>query len=219
MTTKRNVYLSKALLPLALLTATSPALAQASKDDWDGGFNGPKATRRSNVVLGLRLAPALGWARGYPNEASKIDDPAYLSNTHTALGSDYGFWIGGALRDWFTFALGAEGIGIKRKTLRDSGTAFTLRTEIYPAWTLGCAWRDLGVAFDFGIGGMKMDRNGVPSADGGAVGLAGVEVFHESLRAGGFGLGPALGYRQVFSQSLTANVMYLGLRVAFYTGP
>lgn len=66
---------------------------------------------------------------------------------------------------------------------------------------------------------MKMDRNGVPSADGGAVGLAGVEVFHESLRAGGFGLGPALGYRQVFSQSLTANVMYLGLRVAFYTGP
>ena len=213
------MYPRKALLTLALLTVTSPVFAQASKNDWDGGFNGPKATRRSDVVIGLRLAPAWGWARGYPNEASKIDDPRYLSNTHTALGSDYGFWIGGAIRDWFTFAISAEGIGLKRKTLNASGGAFTLRTEIYPAWTLGRAWRDLGVALDFGIGGMKMDLNGAPRADGGSVGLAGIEVFHESLHFGGFGFGPALGYRQVFSQSLTANVMYLGLRAAFYTGP
>lgn len=218
-TTKRFVYPSKALLTLAWLTAASPVFAQASKNDWDGGFNGPKATRRSDVVLGLRLAPAFGWARGYPNEASKIDDPAYLSNTNAAFGSDYGFWIGGALRDWFTFAISAEGIGLKRNTLRASGGAFTLRTEIYPAWTLGCAWRDLGVALDFGLGGMKMDSNGAQRADGGSVGLAGIEVFHESLRLGGFHLGPAVGYRQVFSQSLSANVMFVGLHAAFYTGP
>ena len=198
----------------------APPVAQGyGKGDWDGGFNGPKATRRSDVMLELRLAPALGWSRGYPNEASKLDDPAYLSNTHAALGSNYGFWIGGALRDWFSFALGAEMVGLKRNTLSASGTEFTLRTEIYPAWSLGCAWRDLGIAFDFGIGSMKMDRNGSPSADGGAVGVAGFEVFHESLRGGGFGLGPALGYQQIFSQSLTANVIYLGLRTAFYTGP
>jgi hypothetical protein len=222
-TTNHNVFrtnkVAGALIALALLAASPRVFAQASKDDWDGGFNGPKATRRADVALGLRLAPVLGWARGYPNEASKIDDPAYLSTTHAALGSDYAFWVGGALRDWFTFALGVEGIGLKRKTLRASGTAFTLRTEIYPAWTLGSGWRDFGVALDFGIGGMKMDRNGAPRADGGSVGLAGVEAFHESLRFGGLALGPALGYRQVFSQSLTANVTYLGLRAAFYTGP
>jgi hypothetical protein len=213
------VHFRKSLLALALLATPSPLYAQASKDQWDGGFNGPKATRRADVTLGLRLAPALGWVRGYPNEASKIDDPRYLSSTHGALGSDYGFWIGGALRDWFSFAVGAEGIGVKRKALTASGYAFTLRTEFYPAWSLGSAWRDLGVAMDFGIGGMNMTYNGVQSADGGSIGLAGLEVFHESLRLGGFAFGPALGYRQIFSSSLRANVMYLGLRAAFYTGP
>ncbi len=199
-----------ALLTLALLTATTPLYAQASKDEWDGGFNGPKATRRSNVVIGLRVAPTLGWARGYPNEASMIDDPQYLSNTHTGWGTDDAFWIGGALRDWFTFAIGAEEISFRRNSLTASGGAFTLRTEIYPAWSLGCAWRDLGVAMDFGLGGMKMTRNGAPRADGGSVGLAGFEVFHELLRRHGFAWGPALGYRQVFSQSLTANITVLG---------
>ncbi len=212
------MHLRKSLLALALLATTSPLYAQ-TKDDWDGGFNGPKATRRSDVVLGLRVAPTLGWARGYPNEASKIDDPAYLSNTNLGHGFDNGFWIGGALRDWFTFAIGAEGISVKRENLTASGGVFTLRTEFYPAWSLGCAWRDLGVAMDFGIGGMKMTLNGVQQADGGSVGVAGVEVFHESLRLGGFAFGPALGYRQIFSPSLNANVLYLGLRAAFYTGP
>ena len=213
------MHLRKSLLALALLATTSPLYAQASKGEWDGGFNGPKATRRSDLILGLRLAPALGWARGYPNEASKIDDPRYLSNTHTGFGSDYAFWIGGALRDWFSFAISAEGIGVKRKTLTASGGVFTLRTEVYPLWSLGCAWRDLGVAMEFGLGGMKMTRNGAPRADGGSIGVAGLEVFHESLRFSGFALGPALGYRQIFSPSLNANVTYLGLRAVFYTGP
>lgn len=217
-TTKRFVNHRKTLLALAALTATTPLYAQASKDQWDGGFNDPKATRRSDVIIGLRVAPTLGFARGYPNEASKIDDPEYLSNTHAAFGSDNGFWIGGALRDWFTFAISAEGISFKRSALMASGGVFTLRTEFYPAWSLGCAWRDLGIATDFGIGGMKMKNNGVQSADGGSVGVAGLEVFYES-HFHGFAMGPTLGYRQVFSQSLTANVTYLGLRFAFYTGP
>ena len=218
-TTKRYVYFRQALLTLALLTATSPLYAQPTSDDWDGGFNGPKSTRRSDVVLELKLAPALGWARGYPNEASKLDDPRYLTNSHAAVGYDYGFWIGGALRDWFTFALGYEGFRIQRKTLNVPGYAFTLRTEIYPAWTLGCPWRDLGVALDFGIGAMTMDRNGSPRADGGAIGAAGVEVFHETLRVGGLAIGPTLGYRELFSQSLKGNLTYAGLHAAFYTGP
>jgi hypothetical protein len=207
------------LLTLAALAATSSVYAQSSNDQWDGGFNGPKATRRSDVIFGLRVAPTLGWVRGYPNEASKLDDPRYLSNTHAGFGSDNGFWIGGALRDWFTFAIGAEGISVKRSTLTASGGAFTLRTEFYPAWSLGCSWRDLGVATDFGIGGMKMTDNGAQSADGGSVGVAGLEVFHESLRWHGLAFGPTLGYRQIFSQSLNANVLYFGLRFAYYTGP
>ena len=214
-----NCRHANALVTLALLTANSPLYAQTSSDEWDGGFNGPKATRRSDVVIGLRFAPTLGFARGYPNEASKIDDPQYFSNTHAGLGMDDGFWIGGALRDWFTFAFSAEAISFKRKTLTASGEAFTLRVEFYPAWSLGGAWRDLGVATDFGLGGMKMTRNGAPRADAGSPGVAGLEVFHESLRWHGFAFGPALGYRQIFSQSLTANVTYLGIRGVYYSGP
>jgi hypothetical protein len=217
-TTKPFVYFRQALLTLALLTATSPLYAQNASDSWDGGF-GQKGTRRSDVVLELKLAPALGWARGYPNEASKIDDPAYLTNSHTAYGYDYGFWLGGALRDWFTFGIGYEGFHLQRKTLNVPGYAFSLRTEVYPLWSLGCPLYDLGVAIDFGIGAMKMDRNGSSLADGGAMGLAGVEVFHETWRIGGLAIGPTVGYRQFWSQSLLANVTFAGLHAAFYTGP
>lgn len=210
---------NKWLFVLALLTAAAPVHAAAANDDWDGGFEGPKAQERSDVVIGFRIAPVLGWARGYPNEASKIDQPQYLANTHTGAGLDYALYFGGALRDWFTFALGYESIGFTGNSTSAAAGIYTLRTEIYPAWTLGCPWRDLGIALDFGIGGMKMKRDSVEVANGGAIGVAGFEVFHETLRLGGFAFGPALGYRQLFSPSLDANVLYLGLHSAFYTGP
>jgi hypothetical protein len=217
-TTKPLVYFRKTLLTLALLTVTSPLYAQATVDDWDGGY-GQKGTRRSDVVFELKLAPALGWARGYPNEASKIDDPRYLTRTDAAFGYDYGFGLGGALRDWFTFVLGFEGLHVKRDGINVPGWAFTLRTEAYPLWSLGCPLYDLGVAFDFGIGALKMERNGAQVADGGSMGLVGLEVFHETWRIGGLALGPAAGYRQIWSSSLHANMTYAGLRAAFYTGP
>jgi hypothetical protein len=218
-TRKQSVSTNKSLFVLAFLTAAVPAYANTANDDWDGGFEGPKAQRRSDVVIGLRIAPTLGWARGYPNEASKIDQPQYLANTGAGVGVGYALYFGGALRDWFTFALGIESIGFTGNSISAGAGIYTLRTEIYPAWTLGCPWRDLGVAVDFGIGGMKMKRDNVDVADGGAIGAAGIEVFHETLRLGGFAFGPALGYRQLFSQSLDGNVLYLGLHSAFYTGP
>jgi hypothetical protein len=218
-TTKRSVFPNKLLLILALLTISAAAFAQAKNDEWDGGFDGPKAERRSNFALGLRLAPALGWARGYPNEASKIDNSQYLASTHGAGGFDYELYLGGAIRDWFTFAIGMEGIGIKGNSITASAGVYTLRTEIYPGWTLGGAWRDLGVAMDFGIGAMKLQRNGADVANGGAIGFAGFEVFHETLRLGKFNFGPALGYRKLFSPSVDGDILYLGLHSAFYTGP
>jgi hypothetical protein len=217
-TTKRSVSPNKSLLILALMTASAPALAEGKNDAWDGDFE-VKAERRSNFALGLRLAPALGWARGYPNEASKIDDPRYLANTHAAGGFDYEIYLGGAIRDWFTFAIGMEGIGIKGNSITASAGVYTLRTEIYPGWTLGGPWRDLGVAMDFGIGSMKLERHGTEVASGGAIGFTGFEVFHETLRLGKFNFGPALGYRQLFSPSAHGNILYLGLHSAFYTGP
>jgi hypothetical protein len=203
---------------LALLTAAAPAYAGA-EDDWDGDFSGPKAQVRSDVVIGARIAPAWGWVRGYPNEASKIDQPQYLQNTHSAGGMDYQLYIGGALRDWFTFALGIESLSVKGNSLIASGGLYSLRSYVYPAWSLGGPWRNLGVALDCGIGAMTIKTGGVQVADGGAIGVAGFEAFHETLRLGGFAFGPALGYRQILSPSLNGNVLYFGLHSAFYTGP
>lgn len=207
------------LLLLALLTATLPARAQSQANDkWDGGYS-IKAERRSDVVFQLRLAPALGWGRGYPNEASKLDDPKYLADTGAAAGFDYQLFVGGALRDWFTFGFGLEGVSFKGSAVSAAGGLYLLRTEFYPAWSLGGTWRDLGVAANFGIGSMIMKSNGVQVADGGAIGVAGIEVFHETLRTGCFALGPALGYSQMFSSSFDGNLLFLGVRSAFYTGP
>lgn len=204
---------------MALLTTAGPAYAEGANDNWDGGFGDVKPQRRSDLIIGLRVAPTLGWARGYPNDASKISDPQYLANTHAAGGFDNGFYLGGALRDWFAFALGLEQIKLSRSNLTAAGTEFTLRTEVFPAWTLGHGWRDVGVAMDFGLGSMKMNRGDTQVANGGAIGLAGIEVFYEVLHTGGFVFGPALGYQQLFSQSFNGNLLYFGSRVAFYSGP
>src|SRR5687768_12644109 len=97
------------------VTFSLAASAQAQRKDtghWDGGY-GLSAKRRSDVTLGASAGYGLGSGLGYPNEVGQIDNPAFETTTGVGTGGGATFWFGGALRDWFTFAIGGTFSSLK----------------------------------------------------------------------------------------------------------
>jgi hypothetical protein len=204
-------------LALALLLLPAPALAQTT-EEWDGAY-GLRTERRGGFAMGADFGLGFGNVQGYPNDALKLDDPRYESDTGFALGTSGKAWMGGNPRDWFGFALGFELLKVKGNDLEARGGAFILRTEIYPLWQLGRWYRDLGVYGDFGLGVLRNREGDVVRADGGSVGVLGLGVFHETLRLGNLTLGPTVGYSAYFSETITGHLGQLGIRASFTTSP
>lgn len=202
---------------LVSLLLSSTAYAQTT-EEWDGGYDA-QAQRRSGFAMGAELGAAIGNADGYPKDAVKLNDPRFEADTGVALGAIGRIWAGGAIRDWFSFGLGYEMLSLRGNGHNAGGGAFILRPELYPLWSLGGAYRDLGVHADFGIAWLKMKDGSEKVADGGALGRVGLGVFHETLRWKHLGLGPTVGISHYFSETLTATVVEIGARVSFTAGP
>ncbi len=208
----------KRLLALASVAwVVAPAAAQAAEKDWDGGYS-IVAQRRSGFAGSLGLGIGMGSISGYPNAVSKIDDPAYRSSTGAAPGSTFSLWLGGALRDWFTFGLGVSSLGAGSGDVKGSSTAFVIHIEGFPLWSLGGRLRDLAVFTNVGAGGLTIE-GGPEKADGGLMSVLGLGTSYELFRFGYFTLGPVVegGYR--FSPSATAYGVFAGVRTTFYGGP
>jgi len=204
----------------ALLVAAPAAAAEEDDNEWDGGFD-YRAEVRSDVVLGLSVGLAFGSSSGYPNEAGKIDDPEYEADTGFALGQDYTVWVGGALQDWFTFALGMNSGGFQGDGLYAGSTGFLSRVETFPLFYYGEFWRDFAVFADFGIAmAAIVDVDSEEEvANGGALSLVGIGVAYELWHLGGFAIGPSLQYRHLRSNSMSQHTGVLAARVSYYTGP
>ncbi len=138
----------------------------------------------ASVGLGFGIAGG----QGYPNEVSKIDDPDYRTTADPAFGSMNSIWIGGALRDWFTFGLGLNGFGAKDGDLTTQGSAFILHVEAFPLYNLGGKLRDLAFYTDFGAGGLIIE-GGPEKAEGGFTSYLGAGSSFELWRLGYFALG------------------------------
>lgn len=206
-------------LVVVCLCCSSSVRAEDSSADWDGGY-AVKSERRSDVVFGIDYGPALGRISGYRNDAIEVGDPRFKADTGTAVGQTGRLWLGGALRDWFTFGLGAELLSVEGNGLRVRGGSFIMRTEFYPLFWKGGTLRDLGVALDVGLGTlMGREESGRLRIDGGSPAHLGVGVFHETLRWHGFVLGPTIAYSTYFGETVDAHIGQLGIRGAFYTGP
>lgn len=196
---------------------TTTASAQ-STEEWDGGY-GTRSERRSGFTFGLESGLQLGNVHGYPKDAVKLNDPRYEADTDLALGPLGRLWLGGAIRDWFAFGVGLERIQARGNGLVAGGGAAILRPEIYPLWSLGGPFRDLGVHADFGIAWMKIKSGDATVADGGTLARVGFGVFHESVRWKHLGIGPTLGVSHLFSETLKATLVEVGVRIAVTTGP
>lgn len=201
---------------LCSVFALSPGVAWAQEGADETNYV-PKSERRDGFTVGLSYGLGVGSYVGYPNEVEKIDNPEYRADTGAALSSGYSIWLGGALRDWFTFGVGLFSAGGKGNDTTAGGGAFGLHLETFPLWPLGGTWRDLGLVTEFGAGGgLLKDGGGNETGNGGNMSMVGAGLFYEPWQFWHMSHGPALVYKYQFSDSMTASTVLLGWRMAFY---
>lgn len=192
--------------------------ARAAENEWDGSYD-LVAEKRSDFVLGGSFGGLVAQSYGYPNEADKIDESAWVADTGVGGGMQWSAWIGGALRDWFTFGLGITSLSYSGNGLDATATGFIVRVEAFPLWAYGGLWRDAGLYASLGIGGMKLERDGETAADGGAISIVGVGAFWEPLRFGSFAFGPSFEFDHYFSRTIRLYGASASARLVLYTGP
>lgn len=176
--------------------------------------------RRSSFAMGLSIGASLGSVAGFPNDPTKIGLAG--SYTDTGIGAGYGgrFWVGVALRDFLTFGLFFNSIGLDAGDKVFLSGTIGLHTEIFPAYALGGPFRDLGLAVETGTGlGIVTPSNDQNTilVDGGLASSIGLGVFYEGLRLGKKGgMGPFVSYDYMFNTSIRGGAFVLGWRTALY---
>lgn len=214
---KRVLAVSVGALVLAVTGAAS-ALEGMQNASTDENYVA-KSTRRSEFTAGISYGFLVASGYGYPNSAGKIDNDAYVADTGQALGGLNQIWIGGALRDWLTFGFGIMGLSYKGNGYDVLGNGFVFRTEVFPFFEYGGAWRDIGASAAFGLGGLTMKKNGETKGDGGSMSVVEIGTFWEPVRFSIFSFGPALEYTHLFSRSAHLYGATLSARLVLYTGP
>jgi hypothetical protein len=202
--------------PAGSRRSTGP-LDESEKGLWDA----KPATRRSGFMAAATAGLSFGTVTGYPNDFSKWDQPAYRSST-SGIGNGGAFYFGGALTDWFTFAIGFESssYGGSRNVSRE--WAFLFHVDTFPLMSLGRGYRDIGVFAEVGTGMATIHRRSDETefASSGALSIGGLGAFWEAARIWGhLAVGPYIQGTFQTSDPLTRIFGVAGLRLAFYGGP
>ena len=211
--------------PSTNLAANASTLnaANASSADKNATAKDAPAERRAGVVIGLMIGFGAAGSSGYPNSASKIDDPNYYSSSDLLGGSGFSFFVMGALTDYVNFGFWFGASTYQSKDWRSTGGGGGLRVELFPLYTLVPKLRDLGIMGDFGFGGTKLtakEGNYPPAvATESTIGVGAFYDFFLFKGLGGhFAGGPNLEYDAIFSRSAERHGALLGGRFAFYGG-
>jgi hypothetical protein len=201
---------------IVLLAASAASEARAAEDP---PVPAPPATRRSGMAIGVASGLAIASARGYPNDVTKIDVPELEANTGAGASLGTAFWIGGALADWLTIALGYQRGSFSGNGLDATGGGLHVRIETFPLFFRGGAWQDAGLSLFAGTGTYDVKRGNTTVAEGEGTSLVGVGAFFEPFRFWQLSTGPDLTYTHQFSRSLSAHSLVVGWRLAFYADP
>jgi hypothetical protein len=200
---------------------TSPPAAEAPS--WEAGLS----VRRAGFALGLAIGGSVGEVSGYPNDIRKVGKYEFLADTGPAFGGHGTLWLGGALTDWLVFGLGLGASRAYGGGAVVTGFTFVFHTEIFPLFTLGGVWRELGVAFDTGAGNFVGELENKPAGaagklvapliDSGAASRVGVGVFYDGLRLGSkVSTGPFVAFDYSWSGTMSQPLVLVGLRTALY---
>jgi hypothetical protein len=204
-------------LDAALGPAAAPAPAIPTEPDYTEPY-----TRRGGFTLGLGVGATYGYSEGYPNDLNLIGVEGYRART-AGFGSSLELWLGGALTDWFTVAIGVGQASLGGERMYSSTSAVLFKLEAFPLFAQGGALRDLGLAATFGTGGGFIHRRSDETSYSGAGSLSvvGFGAFWEPLHlsAANLAAGPFVAWQYQSSQSYTSSFAALGLRAAFYGAP
>jgi hypothetical protein len=185
------------------------------------------AERRSGVVFGTTFGFGVGSASGTPNNSNDLNDPNYYTASGPALGSNFSLFLMGALADPISVGFFFGGVGFSNKDVQSAGSAFGLRVDLFP---LACHcvkpfFRDIGLASEFGIGGMKMtpkNNMNVTLADG-TQSFISEGIFYDAkvvhMLGGHLSMGPELDYSVITSTAAEQHGATISLRIAFNGGP
>jgi hypothetical protein len=212
----------KTVLPALGLFLSSSALAAApggSLDDAAVNYGRPKVERRGGFAAGASNTASFIDMTGYPNEVGAIGDPALAEKTGPSFGLHSVFWMGGAIRDFFTVGIGVSSVAPYTSEYVASNVGIVLHLEAYPLYSLGRGYRDLGMTVDAGPGFGAMftkDDLNKPKAMGGGMSFLSASAFWEPIRFWNFSAGPMVSLTHAFSQTMTTTQFGAGMRVVFY---
>jgi hypothetical protein len=205
---------------LLLLLLSTPAYAQEKGDPTLLSTN---AERRGGLILGLAAGLGVGGASGYPNNATKIDDPALYAASGAMPGRTTTFLLMGAIADYLDVGPYLQMGSFASDDWKTSTFTMGLRVDAFPLYRLYPRLRDLGLYTQLGFGIASLEpRRGFYEGAEGAQSYLGGGVFYEFSAArflgGHLALGPQLDYGAVVSRSLNHHATTLGVRFAFYGG-
>jgi hypothetical protein len=192
------------------------------KQDATTAFDGPPQ-RRAGVVVGVGVGAGVAGASGYPNDGTKIDDPAYFASSGFMSATGGSLFVMGALADYVSFGFWFGMQSAQNGDWKSNAVAGGFRVEAFPLWSLYPKLADLGVFSHFGVGSAKLDakRGEYPGADG-VQSFIGAGAFYEwcigKALGGHFAFGPSIEYDSVFSRSIERHGMLLGARLVWYGG-
>lgn len=214
------------MLPLVLAAAAAAAIpsgiATGAPPPPDDSEVPSKA--RTGIVLGLALGGGVGGAGGYPNDATKIGDPAYHSASGAMLGSSTTVLVMGALSDYLNFGAWFAHAGFRNSDWRSDSNAGGLRVDTFPLIRLYPRLSGLGLWAQFGIGGGNLAStvSGSPGSSGTQSFVAAGALYEWSfwrVLGGHLGAGPSLDYEAIWSPAFERHGLVATARIVFYGGP
>ncbi|KYF67044.1 hypothetical protein [Sorangium cellulosum] len=185
-------------------------------------FSPRRTTRRGGFAAGISGGLALGSAAGYPNDVQKIGFQRHYTETGVGIGGGGYVWLGGVLADWLTFGAGVGGHALAAADHSILAGGFMFHTEIFPLFSLGERWTDVGVILDAGTGLAYTTADAdddTDAIDGALPARIGGGVFYEGIRLWKVSMGPWLYADYTWSTSVRQPGFYLGWRTALYTEP
>jgi hypothetical protein len=201
--------------------AAAPGTPRARPTDAEPAWQREPRQRRSGFMAGISLGFGVGQAAGYPNDAKKIGREAFYTQTDVGIGGNASLVIGVALADWLVFGFGLTSGSMVAGDLESALTAVTFRTEVFPLWSFGGAWREVGMSIDAGTGAATVHDTTTDEklVDGGAVSRLGFGGFYEGIRLWRLSMGPFGGGNYAFSSTARRGEFLAGWRTVLYAGP
>lgn len=212
------------VLPLVFAAAAVGAIAIPTGVPSQPDDSNIPSKIRSGIILGLSLGGGVSGASGYPNDSTKIGNPADYSASGPMFGSSATVLVMGALSDYVNFGFWFDHADFRNADWRSDGNAGGLRVDVFPFIRL-CPYLDgLGLFGEFGIGGgnLASTLSGSPGSSG-TQSFVAPGAFYEwsfwKVLGGHFGAGPSLEYHAIWSPAFERHGLIATARLVFYGGP